>query len=728
MTIEDPPWKKRTRPCPFYSQGRCIFADACSFMHTVSIRRPDSVLGSEDSDQPDFRLVVDSPTRRKSLRFSSPRRSPRTTSLLLALGNVIQHEEEDEWDEGESGESGELESSSGEGSEGHTGEDLAYAEPAAAPRGPRSSDFTLPSLHSDAASDTSARPTPILSLSDDARRLLHCIPSPPRHPSPHLPEASITDGSATLVDGISIPSGSPARYSSAFDEEATVTRLRRSLTGQDPTPSSCESISSDFQDSPDGSAIVSDYLPSRRGSAVLDLCATPSWRESGVPVIPSPSRRTPSTTRATSIAPESVPLPPSRSPSPPPSSSASEIPDIQPPTCSPSTAPPRLPPSPRRLANIASRASISSRDSASSDLLSPIDLIGARRISYTSVPGSLERGDSFDSGYAEAERRPRTPTRRLSTLSILSSPFGSPSARVGMGGVGDDGVPTASALFSPRFGAFPSALALEEARHSRGDSVDSQLFTHEEEGESDPDGEDEDADRDTETGDGLTGAQFEDAAADVEIHVQRQSMASDSFKDHHVPEDLEDSSLFSAVDASDYLAVDDDLLRAGEASFGSDDSMTSLYDQYYTPTVHSSRVAADLDVEEGQEASPTMVLGSFAQDVNQELSSPIGLPYAQAEEDLLLDEGGESEDVSPYDLDYLQAEETSPGIVADLHESSPRTVVASQEALPQVFAAPPRERSPERLVASLDHHLVDEQERGFCANISYRRMSASDTE
>ena len=121
-------------------------------------------------------------------------------------------------------------------------------------------------------------------------RLLHCIPSPPRHPSPHLPEASITDGSVTFVDGISIRSGSPARDSSAFDEEATVMRLRRSLTAQDPAPSNRESISSDLQDSPDGSAIVSDYIPSRRGSAVLDLRATPSRRESEVPVISPPSR------------------------------------------------------------------------------------------------------------------------------------------------------------------------------------------------------------------------------------------------------------------------------------------------------------------------------------------------------------------------------------------------------------------------------------------------------
>ena len=69
-------------------------------MHTVKIRRPDSIVGSEDSDQPDFRLVVDSPTASKSVRLRSPTRSPRTRSLLLALGDIIQREvEEEEWEE-----------------------------------------------------------------------------------------------------------------------------------------------------------------------------------------------------------------------------------------------------------------------------------------------------------------------------------------------------------------------------------------------------------------------------------------------------------------------------------------------------------------------------------------------------------------------------------------------------------------------------------------------------
>ncbi|KAG8827136.1 hypothetical protein FRC19_005270 [Serendipita sp. 401] len=30
-----PPWKVRTRPCPFYSSGRCLFKDSCNFRHVI---------------------------------------------------------------------------------------------------------------------------------------------------------------------------------------------------------------------------------------------------------------------------------------------------------------------------------------------------------------------------------------------------------------------------------------------------------------------------------------------------------------------------------------------------------------------------------------------------------------------------------------------------------------------------------------------------------------------
>ncbi|KAI6036404.1 hypothetical protein BKA83DRAFT_669940 [Pisolithus microcarpus] len=40
MSIREPAWKKRTRPCPFYSQGRCLFADSCNFLHDIKVRAP----------------------------------------------------------------------------------------------------------------------------------------------------------------------------------------------------------------------------------------------------------------------------------------------------------------------------------------------------------------------------------------------------------------------------------------------------------------------------------------------------------------------------------------------------------------------------------------------------------------------------------------------------------------------------------------------------------------
>ncbi|KAG1827534.1 uncharacterized protein BJ212DRAFT_58743 [Suillus subaureus] len=40
MTVQDPPWRQRTRPCPFYSQGRCLFADSCNFLHDIKVKNP----------------------------------------------------------------------------------------------------------------------------------------------------------------------------------------------------------------------------------------------------------------------------------------------------------------------------------------------------------------------------------------------------------------------------------------------------------------------------------------------------------------------------------------------------------------------------------------------------------------------------------------------------------------------------------------------------------------
>jgi len=120
----DPPWKKpspsptalahhdllltylsyQARPCPFYSQGRCLFSDSCSFLHQVKIKVPKSSVhvpsslqtGKADNNSPE---PVDSIPRLESP--ASPNRSPRITGLLLALKGVISDNEfETETEEG----------------------------------------------------------------------------------------------------------------------------------------------------------------------------------------------------------------------------------------------------------------------------------------------------------------------------------------------------------------------------------------------------------------------------------------------------------------------------------------------------------------------------------------------------------------------------------------------------------------------------------------------------
>ncbi|KIM48688.1 hypothetical protein M413DRAFT_437873 [Hebeloma cylindrosporum] len=81
MALSEPSWRVKTQPCPFYQQGKCMFADSCNFIHNVSATViPEA--GPGTPQLPD--VIVNSPN---SIR--SPPRSPRTTSLLLALRDVI---------------------------------------------------------------------------------------------------------------------------------------------------------------------------------------------------------------------------------------------------------------------------------------------------------------------------------------------------------------------------------------------------------------------------------------------------------------------------------------------------------------------------------------------------------------------------------------------------------------------------------------------------------------
>ncbi|KAF7295639.1 C3H1-type domain-containing protein [Mycena indigotica] len=38
MTTIDAPWRIKTRPCPFYQQGRCVFDQSCNFIHDPSVQ------------------------------------------------------------------------------------------------------------------------------------------------------------------------------------------------------------------------------------------------------------------------------------------------------------------------------------------------------------------------------------------------------------------------------------------------------------------------------------------------------------------------------------------------------------------------------------------------------------------------------------------------------------------------------------------------------------------
>lgn len=77
------------RSCPFYQKGRCLFNDSCNFIHDASASTPESVCHPVDvglheeltTPQNLPQVIIGSP--------STPNRSPRTTSLLLALKDVI---------------------------------------------------------------------------------------------------------------------------------------------------------------------------------------------------------------------------------------------------------------------------------------------------------------------------------------------------------------------------------------------------------------------------------------------------------------------------------------------------------------------------------------------------------------------------------------------------------------------------------------------------------------
>lgn len=87
------------RPCPFYSQGRCVFAESCGFLHDVKIKSSgpteltsslnaefsrDSMSSISSIVKPPPAVAVHSPTS-----SPSPAHTPRMASLLSALQGII---------------------------------------------------------------------------------------------------------------------------------------------------------------------------------------------------------------------------------------------------------------------------------------------------------------------------------------------------------------------------------------------------------------------------------------------------------------------------------------------------------------------------------------------------------------------------------------------------------------------------------------------------------------
>ncbi|KAH7929696.1 hypothetical protein BV22DRAFT_1191906, partial [Leucogyrophana mollusca] len=103
MTLPDPAWRQRTRPCPFFSQGRCLFSDSCNFLHDIKVKSDvDHSLTDANlvenrvfsPPKPVFNppsVVVNSASPRSThtLSTSPTRRSPRLSGLLLALQDVL---------------------------------------------------------------------------------------------------------------------------------------------------------------------------------------------------------------------------------------------------------------------------------------------------------------------------------------------------------------------------------------------------------------------------------------------------------------------------------------------------------------------------------------------------------------------------------------------------------------------------------------------------------------
>ncbi|KAF9069159.1 hypothetical protein BDP27DRAFT_750358 [Rhodocollybia butyracea] len=102
LTVEEPAWRVKSRPCEYFRRGRCVFGeDRCNFLHILNEWNPDestfidSTLTSRKA--PDVKIYPETPPSASLRSIRSPPRSPRTTNLLLALKGIIRDDEEGEY-------------------------------------------------------------------------------------------------------------------------------------------------------------------------------------------------------------------------------------------------------------------------------------------------------------------------------------------------------------------------------------------------------------------------------------------------------------------------------------------------------------------------------------------------------------------------------------------------------------------------------------------------------
>ncbi|KZT69829.1 hypothetical protein DAEQUDRAFT_765150 [Daedalea quercina L-15889] len=431
MTIPDPPWKQKTRPCPFYSQGRCLFADSCNFLHDVKAPRsqtesctPSRSPLPSPPESPVDGLVYQKKARRTSkvVRFCSPPRSPRLSSLLMALGDAIQQDELEEAemgliidDEDEDSDDADAVSSS-EAVEDESPEDISGP---AAIVSTTVSDAPYLSAHDDHATGSDPAITLAVRSSED-----ECPED--------IPE-SIARASRTILD---------APYDSAYD-------YGESHSG--PAGSSSEDESP--ADMSDSIARVSlDAVPPSLPVAVAKASTT------AFDGIHPSAYDDHETSSDPAITPRSSVV----------QGSDSSVGDEEEITITQFSLPAPRSPSTR----------------TSSDLLSPIDLSGTASllgsVSRECSASDLLREDSIDSGFAEGCFAPRTfltspprSPRRISTLSILSSPFGSPTKRMRLAGEEHYHGHGVAEFFSPAFSAGASQFDDAEESGAQYSDVDS---------------------------------------------------------------------------------------------------------------------------------------------------------------------------------------------------------------------------------------------------------------